>query len=56
MRKHLRTAENPKGCIVMLQIENEYGFYGTDKSYMEAIRNIWKQIGIKCHEYYVDWL
>lgn len=40
----------------MLQIENEYGFYGTDKSYMEAIRAIWHDLGINCHEYYVDWL
>ncbi|TXI32404.1 MAG: hypothetical protein E6Q58_04015, partial [Niabella sp.] len=38
MNKYLRNEKNPKGCIVMLQIENEYGFYGTDKSYMNAIR------------------
>jgi hypothetical protein len=33
----------------MLQIENEYGFYGTDKSYMQAIRAIWKDLGIVTH-------
>lgn len=35
IRDHMRTASNNNGCIVMLQIENEYGFYGNDKSYME---------------------
>lgn len=34
MQKHTKTEQNPTGCIIMLQIENEYGFYGTDKSYM----------------------
>ena len=35
IRKHMRTESNKSGCIVMLQIENEYGFYGTDKSYIQ---------------------
>ena len=48
MKEHLRTKEHPKRCIVMLQIENEYGFYGTDKSYMQAIRDMWREMGIKC--------
>lgn len=39
----------------MLQIENEYGFYGSDKNYMQAIRKIWSDLGIHLPEYYVDW-
>ena len=34
------------GDIIMLQIENEYGFYGTDKSYMEALRQMWKNLNV----------
>ncbi len=40
----------------MLQIENEYGFYGEDKSYIQEIRKIWKDLGISLPEYYVDWI
>lgn len=40
----------------MLQIENEYGWYGTDKSYMQAIRGLWKDLNVTdIPEYYVDW-
>ena len=49
MKKYLRNDKNPKGCIVMLQIENEYGFYGTDKTYMQQIRAIWKSLDISVH-------
>jgi len=34
------------GPILMLQIENEYGSYGNDRNYMEALRDIWKKNGI----------
>ena len=40
----MRTSANPDAPIIMLQIENEYGFYGTDKTYMEALRKIWKDL------------
>ena len=30
--------------IIMLQIENEYGWYGTDKAYIQAIRNLWQEV------------
>lgn len=30
------------GPIIMLQIENEYGFYGKDKTYIQALRDLWK--------------
>ena len=33
------------GPIIMVQVENEYGSYGTDKSYVSAIRDIVKASG-----------
>lgn len=30
--------DSNNGPIVLLQIENEYGFYGTDKTYIQALR------------------
>jgi beta-galactosidase len=56
IKKYMRRKNSDKGCIVMLQIENEYGFYGTDKTYMEALRKLWKDLGISLTEYYVDWI
>lgn len=46
-------AENG-GPIILLQIENEYAFYGKDKKYMEAVRNLWKEFKFKVPEYFVD--
>lgn len=41
----------------MLQIENEYGFYGDDKTYIQALRDMWKELGISdIPQYYVDWI
>jgi beta-galactosidase len=37
---------NNGGPILMLQIENEYGSYGNDKQYLEALRKIWLKNGI----------
>ena len=34
------------GNILMLQIENEYGSYGTDKEYLSRLRDIWVENGI----------
>ena len=34
------------GPILMVQIENEYGSYGDDKNYLEALRNLWIKNGI----------
>ena len=31
------------GNIIMMQVENEYGSYGMDKDYMNAIANIYKE-------------
>ncbi|MBE0667271.1 MAG: beta-galactosidase, partial [Bacteroidales bacterium] len=34
------------GPVLMLQIENEYGSYGNDRNYMEALKDIWVRSGI----------
>jgi len=34
------------GPILMLQIENEYGSFGTDKNYLLKLREIWTSLGI----------
>lgn len=35
------------GPIIMVQVENEYGSYGTDKEYVSAIRDIVKESGFQ---------
>ncbi len=42
------------GPIVMVQIENEYGSYGNDKNYMEALKQIWIKNGINVPYYTAD--
>lgn len=42
------------GPIVMLQIENEYGSYGNDREYMEALRTSWIKNGIEVPFYTAD--
>ena len=34
------------GPIIMLQCENEYGYYGDDKEYLKALYNIYRKHGI----------
>jgi len=34
------------GPILMIQIENEYGSFGNDKTYLERLRQIWRDNGI----------
>ncbi len=36
------------GSIFMLQIENEYGSYGNDKEYLQAVLDIYKDNGVDC--------
>ncbi len=36
------------GNIFMLQIENEYGSYGNDKKYLQAIVDIYREHGAEC--------
>ena len=42
------------GPILMVQIENEYGSYGNDKNYLEALRKAWLKSGIKVPFYTAD--
>lgn len=36
---------NYGGPIIMMQIENEYGYYGDDKNYLIALQNLMKKYG-----------
>lgn len=36
------------GNIIMLQVENEYGSYGNDKEYLNAILDIYKDMNLDC--------
>lgn len=38
---------NKGGPIILVQIENEYGYYGTDKKYLEALRDMMVEGGIE---------
>jgi len=42
------------GPILMVQIENEYGSYANDKIYLEALKTLWLQNGIKVPFYTAD--
>jgi beta-galactosidase GanA len=35
------------GPILMIQIENEYGSYGNDGNYLEALRDVWRENGVE---------
>ena len=36
---------NKGGNIIMVQVENEYGSYGTDKPYVSAVRDLVRESG-----------
>ena len=42
------------GPILMVQVENEYGSYGNDKNYLEALRKLWIKNGIDVPFYTAD--
>jgi len=42
------------GPILMVQVENEYGSYGNDKTYLEKLRSLWVVNGIKVPFYTAD--
>jgi beta-galactosidase len=42
------------GTILMVQIENEYGSYGNDKTYLEALRKLWLKNGMDVPFYTAD--
>jgi beta-galactosidase len=35
------------GPVIMLQVENEYGSYGNDRTYMEELKKAWEKAGIR---------
>ena len=45
---------NQGGPILMVQVENEYGSYGNDRTYTEALRKLWVQGGITVPFYTAD--
>jgi beta-galactosidase len=42
------------GPILMVQVENEYGSYGNDKTYLQTLRKIWLKNGINVPFYTAD--
>ncbi len=42
------------GPVVMMQIENEYGSYGNDKNYLNAVKDLWVKNGIDIPFYTAD--
>jgi beta-galactosidase len=42
------------GPILMVQIENEYGSYGNDRTYMNRLKNVWLKNGIEVPFYTAD--
>ena len=51
IRPHLCTNG---GRIIMVQIENEYGSYGDDKTYLRAVAEMYREYGIDCQMYTSD--
>ena len=39
---------NNGGNIIMVQVENEYGSYGNDKRYLQAIADLYRECGVDC--------
>lgn len=42
------------GPVLMVQVENEYGSYANDKTYLEALRKLWMSNGINTPFYTAD--
>ncbi|MGD0783926.1 MAG: beta-galactosidase family protein, partial [Candidatus Aminicenantales bacterium] len=42
------------GPLLMVQIENEYGSYGNDRGYMQALESLWRKGGIEVPFYTAD--
>lgn len=38
--------EKNGGCIIAMQVENEYGSYGNDKAYLQAVRDCMRKAGM----------
>lgn len=53
--KHLAPLQVQNGGpILMIQIENEYGFFGNDKEYLAMNRDIFKDAGFSCDFFTCD--
>lgn len=53
--KHLAPLQIQNGGpIIMVQLENEYGFYGNDKEYMAINRDIFREAGFVCELFTCD--
>lgn len=44
------------GPIILNQIENQYGSYGSDLNYISALRQIWKDLNVTIPQYHADGL
>jgi beta-galactosidase GanA len=42
------------GPIILVQVENEYGSYGSDKQYTSTLRDMWKEAGFNVPLYTTD--
>jgi beta-galactosidase len=42
------------GPVLMVQVENEYGSYGNDQGYMEALESMWRKGGLEVPFYTAD--
>jgi beta-galactosidase GanA len=42
------------GPILLVQVENEYGSYGNDKTYLETLRKLWMSNGVNVPFYTAD--
>lgn len=42
------------GPVILTQIENEYGSYGNDKTYLKTLKKLWQQNGINGPYYTAD--
>jgi len=55
MAAHVRHLQISKGGpILMWQVENEYGSYGNDRTYMQTLANMWRKAGIDVPFYTAD--
>ena len=50
--RHLQISQG--GPILMWQVENEYGSYGNDRTYMQTLASMWRKAGIDVPFYTAD--
>ncbi|HOW86073.1 MAG TPA: beta-galactosidase [Candidatus Aminicenantes bacterium] len=42
------------GPVIMVQVENEYGSYGNDRDYLQALQGFWERAGLEVPLYTAD--